>query len=180
MALEGDFKVPAKSWPQIGAEADRIRKSLGLEGTPRFPIIDVIEKLLCDRLELVQFEVWTMADMGDAEGYTCPQGSFIRLREDVYEKACNGDGRARFTAAHELGHFVLHTNIPLARTRRGDGTAPFRLAEPQANQFAAEILMPREYVRGVASAQALVDAHQVSFEAAMNRIRYATKQGGAF
>ncbi|WP_370199390.1 ImmA/IrrE family metallo-endopeptidase [Roseibium sp.] len=179
MVTEGDFKVPAKSWSEIGVVADKVRTSLGLEATPRFPIIEVIE-MLSDRLELVQFEVWTKAEMGDAEGYTCPQGDFIRLREDVYEKACNGDGRARFTAAHELGHFLLHTNIPLARTRRGDGTAPFRLAEPQANQFAAEILMPREYVRGVTSPQTLVDLNQVSWEAAMNRIRYAMKQGDAF
>ena len=180
MTLDGDFKVPARSWSEIGTIADGIRENLGLEESPLFPVIEVIEKLFSDRLELVQFEVFTFEDMGDAEGYTCPQGNFIRLREDVYEKACYGDGRARFTAAHELGHFVLHTNSPLARTRRDDGTAPFRLAEPQANQFAAELLMPRKFVRGISDVRQLMDTHQVSCEAAQNRIRYAMKQGGDF
>lgn len=40
----------------------------------------------------------------------------------------------------------MHTNIPLARARREDGTPAFRLAEPQANHFAAEILMPQGFI----------------------------------
>lgn len=58
-------------------------------------------------------------------------------------------GRRRFTAAHELGHFVLHrgqmgrwiadTNESVIDDRDPDGTTEM---ERQANRFAAELLMP--------------------------------------
>jgi hypothetical protein len=60
-------------------------------------------------------------------------------------------GRRRFTAAHELGHFVLHrarmgrwivdTNESVIDDRDPDGTKEM---ERQANRFAAELLMPAE------------------------------------
>lgn len=60
-------------------------------------------------------------------------------------------GRRRFTAAHELGHFVLHrsrmgrwiadTNESVSEDVEADDTAEM---ERQANRFAAELLMPAE------------------------------------
>ncbi len=29
----------------------------------------------------------------------------IRIKESVYERACNGEGRDRMTIAHEIGHY---------------------------------------------------------------------------
>lgn len=57
--------------------------------------------------------------------------------------------RQRFTVAHELGHFVLgHGTSPRDYpTSFGAGTSDWR--EREANQFAAEILMPAETVRNV-------------------------------
>lgn len=49
--------------------------------------------------------------------------------------------RNRFTAAHELGHYVLHSKvgkIPLKAARRGTGRS-----EWEANWFAAGLLMPK-------------------------------------
>lgn len=59
--------------------------------------------------------------------------------------------RQRFTIAHELGHLLLHSyTAPHADrafrfrdTRSSEGSA---LEEIQANQFAAELLMPRDLV----------------------------------
>lgn len=70
--------------------------------------------------------------------------------------SCDKDnpvGRQRFTAAHELGHAVLHYDaMPeqfLADTHEmiaddGDKLAP---KEREANRFAAELLMPAEVCR---------------------------------
>jgi len=57
--------------------------------------------------------------------------------------------RQRFTIAHELGHFVLgHGTSPRDYpTSFNAGTSDWR--ERQANQFAAEILMPADTVRNV-------------------------------
>ena len=115
-----DFKVPPLSWDQIERVTDELRRDLGLTDVPAIPIMDVLERVLDQRLNVVRLEIGSKADMREAEGHTCPNGEFIELREDVYEAAWSGDGRARFTAAHELGHYVLHTDIPLARATQGE------------------------------------------------------------
>jgi hypothetical protein len=71
--------------------------------------------------------------------------------------------RRRFTAAHELGHFVLHRRT-MGRFR-GDTDATLREAdedvadqmEREANRFAVELLMPAEVCR--ARADELRDKH---------------------
>ena len=66
--------------------------------------------------------------------------------------------RARFTAAHELGHYVLHrddvasvVDSDLNMYRRGpsseSGGGEERRREYQANMFAVEFLMPADKVR---------------------------------
>jgi Zn-dependent peptidase ImmA (M78 family) len=55
--------------------------------------------------------------------------------------------RQRFTLAHELGHFALgHASAP-RDTPDNFSTAVVDDAERQANQFAAELLMPAEELR---------------------------------
>lgn len=178
MTADQDFIVPARRWTEIGGIADNVRHRLGLWENPHLPIMDLIERVMWQKLGWFELQILDHAEMEGAEGYTCPKGEFIRLREDVYVGACRGDGRPRFTAAHELGHWAMHTNIPLARARRGDGTPAFRLAEPQANQFAAEILMPRRFITSFDDEDDLVKRFGVSWEAARNRIRYLQKNGG--
>ena len=58
--------------------------------------------------------------------------------------------RQRFTVAHEIGHYVLHDGQPmfidrfLTRVNWRNGES--NTEEIEANQFAAELLMPREFV----------------------------------
>jgi hypothetical protein len=69
-------------------------------------------------------------------------------------------GRRRFTAAHELGHFVLHRDRMIAGRWIGDTRETIREAddgetmdmEREANRFAAELLMPAEVCRSRADA----------------------------
>jgi len=170
-----DFVVPPRRWAEIGGIADNLRRQLGQGDNPRVPVIEIIERVLDQRLGLVHFQVGSHEEMGRAEGYTCPKGEFIMLREDVHEGVWAGEGRARFATAHDLGHWAMHTNIPLARAKRGDGTPAFRLAEPQANQFAAEFLMPECFID--AWDEEDDERFGVSWEAARNRLRYLHKNG---
>ena len=62
--------------------------------------------------------------------------------------------RRRFTLAHELGHHLLHPGHQLVvdsdvRVSRRDATSSLatQQQEIEANAFAAELLMPREFVR---------------------------------
>ena len=59
--------------------------------------------------------------------------------------------RQRFTMAHELGHYVLHRNKGIhidkkSFSRNALSQSGLDLIEVQANQFAAELLMPRELI----------------------------------
>lgn len=101
--------------------------------------------------------------------YKTPSGFVIFVRDsEAYV-------RQRFTAAHEIGHFVLH------RDRIGDGISDNYLLraegfsnwmETQANQFAADLLMPypllEQYIQaGHKTVPALAKAFGVS-EVAMS------------
>lgn len=165
-----DFKVPPRSWDNIERVACQVRNVFGMTDVPRFPIIDAIEKILYQQLDTVRFEVGNLAEMDGAEGLTCPKGEFIQLREDVYRAAIGGQGRARFTAAHELGHLVLHSNVRLARIGAGEIIKPFQSAEKQANRFAVELLMPAKFFSQLDDEDIVMRRHGVSREAAGNRL----------
>jgi Zn-dependent peptidase ImmA (M78 family) len=72
--------------------------------------------------------------------------------------------RQRFTIAHEIGHFLLHTNphlhvdrgymVKLRDTKSSEGTD---LEEKEANLFAAELLMPEHFVSRDVSSTGTVD-----------------------
>ncbi|PRY72443.1 ImmA/IrrE family metallo-endopeptidase [Halomonas ventosae] len=80
---------------------------------------------------------------------------FIEAPEPGYRCAYNTDEalvRQRFTQAHELGH-VLLKHVSKDHTRLRDTTFNDRgdWREIDANAFAAELIMPAEYVRHQAS-----------------------------
>jgi Zn-dependent peptidase ImmA (M78 family) len=174
--MSEDFRVAPMSWDAISSSADDVRRALGLGDTQFIPVMDIIERVMDQQLELLEFRVGDRFHMGNAEGHTCPAGTFIELREDVYAGALAGDGRARFTAAHELGHWILHAKRPLARLKPNERPGAFERSEPQANQFAAEFLMPRQFFRRGDTAATLARRHGVSIHASELRIAFMEKK----
>ena len=171
------YRVPARSWDEIEDTADLYRRAFGLDHYPKLRIIEFMEKALDHQLEMFRLEVGEYSTMGNAEGLACPRGSFIRLREDVYEAAIKGQGRARFTAAHELGHHVLHSHSPMARVMPGQRIAQFEHSEAQANHFAAALLMPRAFFDRKDDVETICYRHGVSKSAAKNRFNYLFSKG---
>lgn len=62
--------------------------------------------------------------------------------------------RQRFTIAHELGHFVLHSgeskvfvDSTVTYYRDGNSSEGVYLQEIAANSFAAELLMPKNFIK---------------------------------
>jgi Zn-dependent peptidase ImmA (M78 family) len=172
-----DFRVRPRSWDDIGEIADELRGQFGLSQEPYFRIVEFLELVLDQQIGATHFLVGTRAGMEGAEGLTDPAGEFIMLCEDVYHDACQGQGRARFTSAHELGHWMLHTNVPFARIRPDEEPAPFRRSEPQANQFAAELLMPRDFISARDTIGTIIERHGVSADAAGHRLDFLRKKG---
>lgn len=77
-------------------------------------------------------------------------GAFQRTPPTIFLSASDSYDRTSFTAAHELGHYILHEDSNLEMLLRRDvgsfgGPLPER--EQEANWFAAALLMPRAPVK---------------------------------
>ena len=112
-----------------------------------FPIMDVLEFRMSLYFEGIYIDPCTHEDMDGEEGLVVAGENCIKLREDIYRGAWSGVGRDRFTACHELAHFLLHRQVKLARVR-ADEHPTYRDAEWQADTFAGTLLMsPRHAQR---------------------------------
>ena len=109
---------------EIGALAGEARKSWGIQPGP---IDDVVRTL--ERHGIITTRVQVGLDDVDAFSVSFPERAIIALGADKGHR-----DRSRFDAAHELGHLIMH---------RSDQVGS-RLIEAQAQQFAAEFLMPED------------------------------------
>ncbi len=149
MAVRG-YPVKPLSRGKIRLMAGKIRSLIDLNTEPYFPIVDFTEFFLPTLYDDFQFEVISQKEMGEQHGETFPNRHLIRIREDVYDGACEGMGRDRFTIAHEVGHLLLHTDVVLSRIKlnRIITHEIYEDSEWQADTFAGELLIPVHLVKG--------------------------------
>lgn len=160
------FEVPPLSSENIFQLTASIRRNLKLD-YDEFPIIEFLELGMSSFFEGFVFEVRDRAEMGSNHGLTIPSENAIVLREDVYERACDRQGRDRFTAAHELGHYIMHRNAPLKFHRAESGKlAAYKDSEWQANRFAGALLMPESRVVRCGSLAEVAERFGVTMDAA--------------
>ena len=102
-----EFIVEPKSRNNIRAIASGFRTFLGIENSPYVDVVmllDVLSKRLKGfSYEIVANNVLSKKIFATTDIHT----GHIRIKQKIYDKACDGDGFARFTIAHEIGHFVL-------------------------------------------------------------------------
>ena len=147
-----------------------IRKKCGLSKISRVPVCHLFEWILEKLFQEFDWEIIPDDEMTE-EGKTFTGVNKIEIRESVYIDACNGDGRARFTIMHELGHFVLHgpKHVALCRLAPGEKLRPFEDPEWQADTFAAEFLMDFDLIQGMNYKQ-ISDECGVTYAAAKTRV----------
>ena len=164
------YKVCPLSAQSIKDKARTVRdKFFNLLPADAIDLVRILEHTL--HQYKVTFEVREIHEMPDVEGWTNPDAALVILREDVYDALCDSTNpmhnRARFTAAHELGHLFLHEGVTFAR-----GALPthkhFEDSEWQADMFAAELLMPTEMCFGM-SIEQIQTQFQVGYLAAKNK-----------
>lgn len=160
----GGIIVDSLSLKQIRDFAKKIRIIFGIEDDVYVDIVRVYEYIL-QSIE-VTFEIVDYASMGDKHGETLIGRNVIRIREDVYDRACKGYGRDRLTMAHELGHLLLHNmkNLSLARNAN-QKVAAYSDPEWQANAFAGELLAPHRFLKGK-SVDEIANSYGISISAA--------------
>ena len=118
----------------IRRQAARLLQSAGVSREP-VSLRDVVSAL---NLEVVQ----STGEPFLCEGALRPVGD----GHAIVVRGASSEQRRRFTIAHEIGHFVLHPGR-LAPERGGAVNEAWQLQEREADQFAAELLMPEGLVR---------------------------------
>lgn len=131
--LPEDFSLITPAQIEFCAEA--LRRAWGFQDQP---IRDMILAL-----ENVGLPVVTLNIPSDKQdGFLFPSKilnrSFVGI--NIYEVSA---ARARFDAAHELGHLVLHREVSPPDKQTEKGKADHRLLEKQAHRFAGALLFPK-------------------------------------
>ena len=167
---DGNRKAVAMSRKDIRKLAKMIRKKCGLENVHNVPVCQFFEWIMEKLFPDFDWEVvpdYTMTE----EGVTFSESKKVEIRQDVYVAACRGDGRARFTIMHEIGHFILHgpNRVALCRLAPGEKLRSFEDPEWQADTFAAEFLMDFDLIQGLNYKQ-ISDECGVTYGAAKTRI----------
>jgi Zn-dependent peptidase ImmA (M78 family) len=134
--MNDNFKIIARE------AAKKIFTSSGCKSAP-VDVVKIIKGLGIEYLEAEKID-------DDLSGF------IKRVGKDghpvIVVNAEHSEHRQRFTAAHELGHYILHTmnNLFLDTAeekvlfRKNNDTPIIDLKEIQANNFAAELLMPKD------------------------------------
>ncbi len=167
------MRVAPKSKQSLREIAEMVRSTFTMKDQVMFPIMDVLDGKLRGVFNDYDLHVLEYDEMGDYEGLVVAGDPVLRLRNDVYESACNGDGRARFTACHELAHYLLHRKLAMARMR-DDSEPIYQDSEWQADVFAGGLLMSHQHVADFASVTQAANDCGMSIAAA----RYQLKQYG--
>ena len=164
--MESTFAVEPKSRSDLRNLASTIRKVLSLENCLFFPAVEVLE-LLQYFDEDAHFEVVPFEELGpNIHADTDIVNKVIRIREDVYERACDGSGRDRMTIVHEFAHFMMICIYGFKLSRSFSFPIdPCRDPEWQAKCLAGELMMDFSLIKGM-SAYEVAEACGVSLDAA--------------
>ncbi len=183
--------VPARSRESIERAADRFLARYCPEAREDIMVVPIDRIVEIDVPRECHDVIFRLAELpppleGNTDPLCTPGLIELQFPPDVYEKLKNGNCRARFTAAHELGHLELgHADqIPHAIAHgyftglaRRSELRPFEDPEWQANYFAACVLMNRDIMRRIVakhgrSATVVAEQLQVSVPAASRRLIY--------
>jgi Zn-dependent peptidase ImmA (M78 family) len=128
-----------------------LRRDFNLENDFKFPIVPFLEWILPETVKDFALIISDERTMGNLHGLAKLDENAIYVREDVYLRAIDGEGRDRFTLAHELGHFFLHHPERIGHARIPDGgkIKAYHSPEWQANAFAGELLVPANLIKGM-------------------------------
>jgi hypothetical protein len=172
-----DYCVPKRSNKEIRAEALAAKEFYKTEERRPVNIIRCLRsghiltrrgrrKLVCN---VVDDELMENRD-GKTE-FTADT-VIISVKRSVLQKAIWGDGRARMTLAHELGHGTMHYGAPMFRSSDAVGatelsrSSALESAEHQAKVFASAFLIDDKVAGSLSSPEEISTEFLVSLEAA--------------
>ncbi len=154
--------VTPLSLNQIRNAANVFRLLFGYKEDSWLDIVAVLEELQDYGYTV---EICSQTELRDKHGETYPSLKKIRIRNDVYDRACDGYGRDRLTIAHEIAHCFLHRGDKVSFARM-ENVPAYMNPEWQANAFAGEVLAPYKCVKDM-DISAISEHYGVSKQAAI-------------
>lgn len=167
------YCVEGKSRKDLRKLAKVIRKWLCIEDELYFPAVEIME-ILQNFDDNASFEIVTADELEQGEhAVTDIVNKVIKIREDVYEGACKGNGRDRMTIVHEFAHFIMLCvlGFKLARTFDDADIPAYKDPEWQAKCLAGELMMDSDLIRHLSSWE-IVEKCGVSLPAAEMQMKY--------
>jgi hypothetical protein len=175
-----DFSVDPLSDLDVRENANRLRRFLGWADAERIDVIaleQVTEIWTVQGVKPFRIEVVADADLPSDSGRTSYDGAglLVQIPRHIRHDAFMGDGYARYTVAHELGHAVLHLDkliqgAAMPRRRIGNATSnwvpKFKSAEHQAMVFGGAFLINDVLARRLSSPEEVSVQAGVSLQAA--------------
>jgi hypothetical protein len=162
-----EYIVEAKSREDLRCLANMLRNQLGLENTLWMPIVEILE-ILPEIFDDFSYEIVSDDELPvSIHAETDVRTGHIRIKESIYERACDGERRDRMTIAHEIGHYftLCYCGFKLQRSF-GKGNVPrYQDPEWQAKCFAGEFMVAKHLTQGMTPDE-IAKSCGVSFEAA--------------
>lgn len=163
--------IEPKSRKELRALALQIREAFGLRDCLYFPIIDFMEHMMPKMFDNYNFEIIEDDELPpNQDAVTVVENGFgtVRIKQSVYEGACDGNGQHRMTIAHEVvGHFIpmCVLGFKLYRSFGNEEIEAYRDPEWHAKCLAGEFMMAYHLVSEYKPKQ-LIEACGVSPSAA--------------
>ncbi|MBR3248225.1 MAG: ImmA/IrrE family metallo-endopeptidase [Clostridiales bacterium] len=139
-----DYYAQAVSREDLRQLAYVIRKEFGYLDVWRIPVERLLDQM-CEAFDDFSYEIIPDEEWEDKSTHadTDILGGTIRIRESIYNRACDGQGRDRMTIAHEMAHYILSCVIGVKLySRRGKHVECYNDPEWQAKCLAGELLIP--------------------------------------
>jgi Zn-dependent peptidase ImmA (M78 family) len=154
----------------IRKEARDLRRLLKIDRLHAPDLTEVLNHL-SSRYSQFKLKLVADSDLPRAEARAYCKAWVLKVRKSVISAVRKfGDGRARWTIAHEIGHLVLNHPRSLDRKSPGQEVNPEdQLLEREADIFASEFLAPSHLVSNNHTPNDIRAIFQISLDAATRR-----------
>jgi Zn-dependent peptidase ImmA (M78 family) len=148
--------------------------------------VDLVKMYECMANDDIKFDFCVLEDdTNEISKNICaladPDEGVVYLKSSVYIGAVNGMTEHRHTLAHELGHLILHGNLPKNGFAKSNNRSHHYTqdSEWQADMAALEILTDHRFLRVPVTANVLSSKAGISLLSAFSRVdelRYLIKK----
>lgn len=167
-----------KSDSKIEITTTSLRELTGSAHVNAPDLVSVLKKFT-DVVPEFSYERVLDDELPDASAMADCKTKTIYFRESLFQKLLDGDTRARWTVAHEIGHIILgHQGNRFRKDQIGKLYGWTRIEEREADVFASRFLVPTVMATACKDAFEIAQKFQISLPAAEIRLKELSAMRG--